>query len=424
MVYLYTKFFIKIVMPTARFNLKNKSDKDKETLIYLYFRFNEKRLKITTGETVMPRYWNFKERKVREVKSYPKHIYVNDRLRELKNAIESAYRNLQSRGIDPSVNELKKEYILELSDHIPQKTPQFWPEYELFIEAEKGRVVNDVIKDYNSLKKHLKAYEKHFNVEVTFTSFNYSFYQQFVQFLTYETIKPDKEKGLAANTVGKQIKNLKIFLNHCFRKEIVERFDISEYKIITEEVDKIYLSEEEITKIYNYDFKDQPELDHHRDLFVFGCYTGLRFSDLIRVHPNRIINGDIRIKQSKTNRLVVIPLHPVAKAIIDKRGESLTKNVNSATFNKNIKIIGRLAGIKDNIMVTKKKGPYKTETTYKKHELITSHTCRRSFCTNQFLKGVPSYLIMKISGHKTEKSFLKYIKIDEELAAKKIKEYW
>ena len=55
---------------------------------------------------------------------------------------------------------------------------------------------------------------------------------------------------------------------------------------------------------------------------------------------------------------------------------------------------------------------------------MSSHTCRRSFCTNQYLKGVPTVLLMKISGHSTEKAFLRYIKIDEEMAAKKIMEYW
>ncbi len=411
-------------MPSARFNLKNKSDKDKESLIYLIFRFKERRFKFSTGETVAPKYWNFKDQKVREVKSYPKHSYTNDRLRELKNAIETAYHELLRKGIDPSVNELKKGYILQLSDHIPIKTPEFWKEYEKFLVAEEGRVVKDVIKDYNALKKHLKAYENHYIEEITFKSFNYSFYQKLIKFLTYETVKPDKEKGLAANTVGKQIKNLKIFLNYCFRNEIVDRFDLSEYKVITEEVDKIYLTEEEISKIYNYNLKNRTELQKTRDLFVLACYMGLRISDLKRINPDHIINDTIRLSQSKTSNRVVISLHPIAKKILKKQGHALTKRVNSMAYNKEIKTIGKLAGIDDKIVVTKKQGPNKTETIFKKYELISSHTARRSFCTNQFLKGVPSYLIMKISGHKTEKSFLRYIRIDEELAAKKIREYW
>lgn len=411
-------------MPSARFNLRSTTEKDKETLIYLMFRYDDKRLKITTEETVMPKYWNFKEQKVREVKSYPKYIFVNDRLRKITNTIETTYRLLQNKGVEPTVNELKKEYIFQLTGINPRKAPEFWNEYEKFIESEVGRVVNDVIKDYNSLKKHLKGFEKHSKEPITFSSFNFAFYQEFVKYLTYDAVKPNKEKGLATNTVGKQIKNLKIFLNYCFKHEIIERFDLTDFKTLTEEVDKIYLTEDEIAAIYNYDLAKEPELEKYRDLFVVGCHTGLRYSDFSRIKLENIINDEIRITPGKSHKTVIIPMHTDVKAILSKHGNNLTEGVDSYTFNKTIKKVGELAGIDDLIILTKKQGPNKIEFKHPKFELISSHTCRRSFCTNQFLLGVPSILIMKISGHKTEKSFLRYIRIDEELAAKKMREYW
>ncbi len=411
-------------MPSARFNLKNKSQPDKETLIYLIFRYHEKKLKISTGETVLPRYWNYKQQKVREIRSYKKHFDVNERLDEIKKAIETPYRNFQKKGIEPTTSELKRAYLIELTGAPIRQSQGFWAEYEIFIEKEKTRVVKDVIKDYHSLKKHLQGYEKYYSEAMTFNTINFTFYNNFIHFLTYETIKPDGEKGLATNTIGKQIKNLKIFLNYCFKYEIIDKFDLSDFKVLTEEVDKIYLSENEISDIYNLDLSNQPKLEKQRDLFVLGCYTGLRFSDLSRIRPEHVVNEEIRINQSKTNKQVIIPLHDLSKAIVNKHGANLTKSIYSIQFNKNIKLIGRLAGIKDPVIITRKQGPKKIEHTYKKYELMTSHTCRRSFCTNQYLKGIPSYLIMKISGHKTEKSFFRYIRIDEELAAKKIREYW
>lgn len=227
-------------MPSARFNLWNKSNKDKETLIFLIYRYNDRRLKISSGETVPPKYWNFSEQKVKELRAYPKHIYINERLSDLKNAVEKAHREFIREGIDPSPDELKSEYLLQLSGKLPKKKRNFWEEFDNFLEAEKGRVVDSVIKDYHSLKKHLKGFENYFLENISFSSFNYAFYQRFVHYLTYEVIKPDNKKGLATNTVGKQIKNLKIFLNFCFKNEIVDRFDLSDYKTLTEEVDKIY----------------------------------------------------------------------------------------------------------------------------------------------------------------------------------------
>ena len=84
----------------------------------------------------------------------------------------------------------------------------------------------------------------------------------------------------------------------------------------------------------------------------------------------------------------------------------------------------KLADFKEKIVIPSKKGTMNFEKTFEKCELVSSHTCRRSFCTNQFLKGVPSLMIRKISGHKTEKAFLEYIKVDEELAAKEMMKYW
>jgi len=94
------------------------------------------------------------------------------------------------------------------------------------------------------------------------------------------------------------------------------------------------------------------------------------------------------------------------------------------TFNKLIKIIAEKAGIEDEIIVTQKRGGERIDKTFKKYELIASNTCRRSFCTNEYLKSTPTIFIMKISGHKTERNFLKYIKVDEQVAAERMLEFW
>jgi hypothetical protein len=93
-------------------------------------------------------------------------------------------------------------------------------------------------------------------------------------------------------------------------------------------------------------------------------------------------------------------------------------------FNRIIKEIGAKAEINDSVVLVKKQGTKKKESIVEKHKLISSHTCRRSFCTNQFYKGTSTLLIRKISGHRTETSFLKYIKVNEEDAAQKMLEGW
>ncbi|MEE4259937.1 MAG: phage integrase SAM-like domain-containing protein [Bacteroidales bacterium] len=413
-------------MPKARFYLRKLDDPKNETLILLYFSYNSKRAIISTELTIQPRYWNSKEQHARATRGQTDNAdLINERLKEFKTAIENAYNFFKKQGVIPSVGELKQQYKIQLLPPEPaKKTPNFWEEFEKYLESSNGRVVADVIKDYRSLSKHLKGFEKNQRTRITFKSFKYSFYQQFMHYLTYDAVKPDGEKGLATNTVGKQIKNLKAFLNHCFRHEIAERFDLSDFKTMTEDTDAIYLTEDEINKIYSADLTSHPDLEEKRDLLVLGCQLGLRSNDLFRLKPEMVHDDMIRIKMHKSDKVVVIPLQPIAQEILKKYNGDIPNKSRRDVFNAEIKKIGRLAGIDSEIIITKRKGIEKVDNFYKKYELMSSHTCRRSFCTNQYLKGVPTVLLMKISGHSTEKAFMRYIKIDEEMAAQKMKEYW
>ncbi len=98
--------------------------------------------------------------------------------------------------------------------------------------------------------------------------------------------------------------------------------------------------------------------------------------------------------------------------------------VSNPKFNLYIKEVVQLAGIDENIKITHKRGNQIIEEIKPKYSWIMSHTCRRSFCTNEFLEGTPTTLIMAISGHKTEKAFRRYIKADQVQKAHMIKSIW
>lgn len=413
-------------MAKARFFLKKNDNPKKETPIFIVIHYNKKRLRISTGLYIQPKYWNHLEQQARNIRGFTDlSDRINDKLKELKIVLEEAYDDFKKKGIIPNIDELKTAYQKKLvtEDALPQ-LPEFWSEFDRFIETSKGRVVKDVIKDYNSLKKHLLGFQKHIKREVSFENLNYAFYQKFTKYLTYNAEKPNGEQGLSINTVGKQIKNLKVFLNYCFKYEIIERFDLSSFKTVTEDTEAIFLSENEINQIYNTDLSNHLNLKESRDLLVLGCQLGLRSSDLFRLKPDMIRNGMIRITMKKTSKAVVIPLNPLAKEIINKYNGDFPNKKNRNSFNADLKKIGEIARIDDDIIITKKRGIEKQDISYKKYELMSSHICRRSFCTNQYLKGVPTVFLMKISGHSTEKAFLRYIKIDEEMAARKMLEYW
>lgn len=129
-------------------------------------------------------------------------------------------------------------------------------------------------------------------------------------------------------------------------------------------------------------------------------------------------------KQEKSVHWVVIPMRKEAKEIFTEQFKAEIPRICNAEFNKKIKDIAKLAGIVQTIKFSYRKGNKMIELKKPKWGWITSHTARRSFCTNEFLAGTPVYLIMKISGHKREKDFYKYIRIDPKEAAQKIMALW
>jgi integrase len=121
---------------------------------------------------------------------------------------------------------------------------------------------------------------------------------------------------------------------------------------------------------------------------------------------------------------VVIPLRPEAYDILINRFNRQEPKTTNEELNRHIKKVGQLAGINTPIKASYKKGNQDIVRAKPKYAWITTHTCRRSFCTNEFLAGTPPELIMKISGHKSLKGFYKYIRITPEEAGKKIQEVW
>ena len=234
----------------------------------------------------------------------------------------------------------------------------------------------------------------------------------------------EKKVGLKINTIGKTIKQFRTFLRNRIRKRIIAPIDMEGWAIIEEEVDAVYLNWEEIQMMYKLDLSELPYLVECRNDFVLACYTGLRFSDFSKLTAKDIRNGMLYKKQQKSNHWVVIPLRYEAKEILKLRFEKEALPQSNAEFNKHVKTIAKLAGITTVINHSYKKGNKNVVISKPKYEWITSHTGRRSFCTNEFLAGTPVELIMKISGHKSVKDFYKYIRITPEEAGQKIKALW
>ena len=401
-------------MAEVNFFLKEPKKVKGESLIYLFLSYNNKRLKYSTGEKINPDYWNFENQRAKETKKFTEYPEFNARLKSLESKANTAYRKILNDGLEPTNELIKKELDKTIRFAESQKADLF-NFIDKYIEESKTLKATGTIKAYNTTLKRLKDYCNHLNKNISFEDIDLEFYNSFVSFLT--------EKDYSQNTIGKHIKVLKTFLNEATDRGINKTIEFKKrkFKRPVEEPDKIYLSVEELERIYNLDLRNDKQLEGIRDLFIIACFTGLRFSDFSELKPENIIDGNkIRIRTNKTNELVIIPLHKFVREIIAKYNNSIPQALSNPKMNLNLKHLGFLAKITEPVETSITKGGKLVKKTLNKYKLIGTHTARRSFATNLYLAEIPSITIMKITGHQTEKSFLRYIRISQEENANKL----
>lgn len=417
-------------MAIAKFFIRNPKA-IRKTSIMLSFSYSGNRIRISTGEQIFPAHWNNKAEKVREVIDEPDACEINNRLKLMESLVTDVHQNFLRDGIIPSPKELMQEIENQrVKPTLQNNVKGFWELFDEFVEYKKMELPN--VKDFNnSLRKHLLNAEKIWGKPLTFASLKLKdkgVIKVLDNYLTYDAINSKGEKGLAVNTVGKQFKNVKVFLNWAFSNEIVTKFDIKHIVTKTEEVDAIYLKQEEVDAIYNLvDITEKESLI--RDLFIIGIETGLRFSDFIRIKPQYITDDKLTMSPIKTkknnNNKVQIPISSKFRAILNKR-DGLAPNYEDSLpeFNKTVRELAKKAGINSEVVIYRKIAGKHIEQVYQKYELVSSHTCRRTFCTLKFLAKMPSYVIMTFTGHKTERSFLRYLKLGNEVVCEQYKHFF
>ena len=172
---------------------------------------------------------------------------------------------------------------------------------------------------------------------------------------------------------------------------------------------------DEIKKMMELDLSKSSQLDKVRDLFIVGCYTGLRFSDWHKVNQtNIVIEGDTKLLEiltKKGKQLFYIPFLSELKIVLEKYDYQLPK-ISSQKFNLKIKVVAELASIDTKYQRIYSKAGAVTSEWIEKHKMISSHCARRSFASNFYDLGISPFVLMQITGHTTEKQFFEYIDVD------------
>lgn len=418
-------------MATATLYLRSKETGKMATVWVRFTLGRNKDFRRPTSFKVPPEYWDPKKQDFKSRVVYT-DIFTEKKRAELSDTFKEFKQFLKVEAVTGS-REMTTSHLQTLIDkfdntkkgHKPETLNSYIEKY--LTEIEKGERLTDAkkalfsphtIKAYRSFQTQFDNYQKGRKRNLNFDDITIDFYDDFVNFFY--------DKKYSPNSVGKLIKILKIIMREA-REEGHHRngeFERKKFKVITVPTREVYLTEEELRRLFNLRLHNHKSHALARDVFLVGCYTAQRFSDYSRIRLSDVKdNGGgkvIELTQQKTGERVVIPCRAELLQVLKRIGNN-PPPVWEQKVNKYIKEVARAAKIKDKVTKETLKGGLKAITQEEKCQLIKTHTARRTGCTLMYLqKDITVHDIMKISGHKTEREFLKYIRVSQEETAQRL----
>ena len=387
---------------------------DKQTLIYLMFRYKGKTLKYSTGESIHPKFWNSNLQRAKETAKFPEYPDLNHFLNKLGERTLNIFRNYKSDGIMPEPHQLRQD----LKDSFKENNSvgNFSEVFEEFIEAKKSIFSKGTIGNYREIIKKLIEYATRQKMKLSFDKMELKFFEKYISHLI-------NHEKMVDNTVTRHVKTIKAFLNWAFEHDYNSCNDFKKVKANYSEADTIALTYKELMEILNLDLSKERSLEKVRDAFCFGCFTGLRYSDIKQLKKDNIRGEEIHLSIIKTKESLIIPLNKFALQILKKYNYSLP--VFSGTMmNISIKQIGKLAGINEKIIRTRHRGSEVIQETQPKYQFLSAHTGRRTFITLSLELGMRPEVVMSISSHKSYKSFSRYIKLTSKTKMQEMQQVW
>lgn len=404
----------------VRFYLeRHKGIKSKKRAIRCYIREYSFTLAINTGQSIDPDLWDKSSQRANPKKVKDKILggelkSLNMYLNGIESKIYEIERSIRSKDFKTGFSVISEK----IREHFNKREIGFYDIYDEFLKYRKIKVTKESFQKYKRTRTFLSEFEKYSKDKISFEKINPLFFEKYFTFLI-------DNKGQLNNTAHKNIKFLKTFLIWANSNNFTDNQSYKSFKSISEQNEIIYITEDELMSLYNFETNIE-RLERVRDIFVFQCFTGVRFSDMQNLKHEDIIGSNWKLRTKKTHDIIDIPLNAYALSILAKYENWTTPlpPISNQKMNLYLKELCKVAGVDTSVKIIKYKGSNRIEKVYKKYEVIGSHTARRTFISLSLEKGMKPDVIMAITGHRSYRMMQRYLKIADKHKKEEMEKVW
>jgi integrase len=359
--------------------------------------FRGERLKFSSGESCYPKNWDKKKERVKSGEMFANAI--NLRLQQMITKINEWYRDIQDESAIKIKDFLKENFrktfpVQNIKDEseVKSKILTFKDLALKLQEANDGLKSKNYLRVFNQVADHFEKYVPKLAID----KINYQVLSGFIQYLFVEV-------GLENNTVAGHLKKIRAVFQFGKKLGLSLNFDFDNFSLKYIDKEIIFLTEEELLQLEKY----QPStnrLQHIKDVFLFGCYTGLRFSDLENLSTANFKENLLEYRPIKTpGKLVVIPLIQKALEVLEKYKDNtqtkLLPTISSGNSNFYLKELAQKANLNSDVLWIEYRAGKRIETICKKYEILSMHDSRHTFACLSLMRGVDVTVVSSMLGH-------------------------
>ena len=389
--------------------------------------FASKRIEFTTGYRIDAAKWDADKQRVKNGcsnKLKQSASEINASLLEYYTEIQSIFKRFEVEDVIPTPEQIKEAFNALHKPVSEEPKPKkealpcdFFQVFDDFVEdcGRQNNWTDSTFEKFAAVKNHLT----NFREGLTFEFFDERGLNDYVGYLR-------DVKEMRNTTIGKQLSFLKWFLRWAFKKGVHQNNAYDSYKPKLKSTQKkiIFLTWDELNRLREFKIPSNKQaLERVRDVFLFQCFTGLRYSDVFNLRRSDIKGDHIEVTTVNTSDSLIIELNNHSKAILDKYKDVAFENdkvlpvITNQKMNDYLKELAEMAGIDEPVRQTYYKGNERIDDVTPKYALLGTHAGRRTFICNALALGIPPQVVMKWTGHSDYKAMKPYIDIADDIKA-------